>query len=137
MLQDRDELRVQQEYTIQLLKQITDDYSVLKLDMQQVSKVYPGSDDEFSFLEELELLIVDISGYAQQIESTGGVKQLNLAITHLQQLQVFANPVFARFYAEARLNFPNIQVYLQQLDYLRLLTLEYLQMQQQVQPVSA
>ncbi|WP_375472885.1 hypothetical protein [uncultured Nostoc sp.] len=59
------------------------------------------------------------------------------AITHLQQLQVFPSSTIAQFYAQARWQYPKVQTYLQMLDYLRLLTLEYLQMQQTMQPISA
>ena len=130
-------LQIQQDYAVQLLAEITEEYSVLKPEMQQISKQYPGSDDEFSFLEEFELWIASICGYAKQIQTTGRVKQFDSAINHLQTLQVFANPIFARFYFEAKQTFPKIHSYLQRLDYLRLLTLEYLQMQQLLQPVSA
>jgi hypothetical protein len=45
--------------------------------------------------------------------------------------------MFVRFYAEAREQHPLVGAYLQSLDYLRLLALEYLQRQQLAQPVSA
>ena len=67
----------------------------------------------------------------------GNVKQLGTTIAHLQQLQVFANSTIAQFYTESRWQHPKVQFYLQMLDYLRLLTLEYLQMQQTMQPISA
>lgn len=133
----QDKLKVQREYAIQLLHQLTAEYPTLKLEMKQISGQYPGSDDEFAVLEEFELLIVSICGYAKQIQATGSVKHLDSAIAHLQQLQVFANLTIAQFYSETRGHYPKVQSYLQMLDYLRLLMLEYLQMQQTMQPVSA
>jgi len=135
MVQASDKLEVQREYTIQLLDQLTSEYLVLKSEMKQLSGQYPGSDDEFTFLEEFELLIVSICGYAKQIQATGSVKHLDSAIAHLQHLQVFANPTIAQFSSETSGRYPKVQTYLQMLDYLRLLTLEYLQMQH-MQPVS-
>lgn len=137
MVQVPDKLKVQREYTIQLLNQLTAEYPTLKPEMKQLFGQYPGSDDEFTFLEEFELLIVSICGYAKQIQVTGSVKHLDSVIAHLQQLQVFANSTIAQFYSEARGQYPKVQTYLQRLDYLRLLTLEYLQMQQTMQPISA
>ncbi|MCY7323920.1 MAG: hypothetical protein LH660_19500 [Phormidesmis sp. CAN_BIN36] len=137
MAQVQDHLKVQRDYTIQLLNQLTAEYPTLKAEMKQISGQYPGTDDEFAFLEELELLIVSISGYAKQIQATGSVRQFDAAIAHLQQLQVFANSTIAQFYREASGQYPKVQSYLQLLDYLRLLTLEYLQMQQTVQSISA
>jgi len=137
MAQVQDHLKVQRDYTIQLLNQLTAEYPTLKAEMKQISGQYPGVDDEFAFLEEFELLIVSISGYAKQIQATGSVRQFDAAIAHLQQLQVFANSTIAQFYREASGQYPKVQSYLQLLDYLRLLTLEYLQMQQTMRPISA
>lgn len=133
----QDGLKIQGEYASHLLAQVTADYSTLKPELKQIAVQYPGSDDEFSFLEEFELWIVSISGYAQQIQSTDSVKQLDTAIAHLQKLQLSANPILARFYAEGRSKHPKVRAYLQCLDYLRLLTLEHLQIQQSTQFVPA
>ncbi|EKV00536.1 hypothetical protein Lepto7375DRAFT_2656 [Leptolyngbya sp. PCC 7375] len=137
MTQTQDRLNTYRDYTVQLLTQLSETYPTLKPEMTQISEQYPGTDDDFSFLEELELWLVNICGYAEQVQQTGQVKQFDSAITHLQQLQIFANPMFVRFYGEAKHTYPKLQNYLQTLDYLRLLTLEYLQMQQQLQLVSA
>ena len=137
MAQVQTRLEIQQEYIIQILNQLTAEYQILKPEMKLLAEQYPGSDDEFAFLEEFELLIVSICGYAKQVQATASVKRLDSAIAHLQQLQVFANTTMARFYAESRWKYPKVQIYLQMLDYLRLLTLEYLQMQQTIQPISA
>ena len=137
MLQVLDKLKVQREYTIQLLNQLTADYLALKPEMKQISEQYSGAEHEFTFLEEFELLIVSVCGYAKQIQAIGSVQHLDAAIAHLQQLQVFANSTIAQFSTEFRGQYPKIQTYLQMLDYLRLLTLEYLQMQQAMQPISA
>ena len=127
MIHAQDRLKTQGEYANHLLAQVTADYTTLRPELKQIAVQYPGSDDEFSFLEEFELWIVSICGYAQQIQTTGSVKRLDTAIAHLQKLQLSANPILARFYAEGRSNYPKVQAYLQCLDYLRLLTLEHLQ----------
>jgi hypothetical protein len=137
MAQVQDKLKAQREYTIQLLNQLTAEYQTLKSEIKQIAGQYPGSDEEYAFLEEFELLIVSICGYAKQIQATETVQHLDSAIAHLQQLQVFANLTIAQFYAETKGQYPKVQAYLQLLDYLRLLTLEYLQIQQTRQPISA
>ncbi|MFM2432809.1 MAG: hypothetical protein RLZZ511_4023, partial [Cyanobacteriota bacterium] len=81
----------------------------------------------FSILEELEMLTVSISGYAAQIQTTGKVKNTEKAIGDLRQFNVFENPVIGQFYQQADNDYPNLQAYIQLLDYLRLLSLEYLQ----------
>jgi exonuclease VII large subunit len=137
MLQVQDRLKIQRESITQLLNQLTDEYPTLKSELKQISEQDSGSDDEYTFLEEFELLIVSVSGYAKQIQATGSVKQLDSTVAHLQQLQVFANAAIAQFYTGARRQYPEVQSYLQLLNYLRLLMLEYLQMQQTIQPISA
>ncbi len=137
MVQAQGRMKIQGEYVTQLLTRVTDEYVALKPELKQVAEQYPGSDDEFSFLEEFELWISNICGYAQQIQAAGGVRQGDAAIAHLQQLQFSANPIFVRFYVDGRERYPKVGVYLQSLDYLRLLALEYLQMQRSSQPVSA
>ncbi|MGA7934527.1 MAG: hypothetical protein WCA35_13345 [Kovacikia sp.] len=137
MAQNQDQLKGQREYIIQLLQQLTAEYRMLESEMKQIAKQYPGSDEKFAFLEEFELLIVSISGYAKQIQAIGSVKHIDSAIAHLHQLQVFANGTIAQFYAEARWHYPKMQSYLQMLDYLRLLMLEYLQIQRTMQLISA
>lgn len=133
----QDHLNTYRDYTVQLPTQLTEIYPILKAEMAQSSDQYLGTDEDFSFLEELELWLISICGYAEQVQKSGQVEQSANAINHLKQLQIFANPIFVRFHAEAKKNYPELQNYLQTLDYLRLLTLEYLQMQQQLQPLSA
>jgi len=136
MVQNQVGLEVQREHITQLFQQLTAEYSTLKSEIQQINEQYPGSDDEFSFSEDLELLIVDVSGYANQIRATGDVAQLDSAVSHLHQVQIFANGEIARFYEEAKQQYPKVQAYLQRLDYLRLLMAEYLQMQHTTQPIA-
>jgi hypothetical protein len=102
-------------------------YQDSKLERKQVTTDCPGSDDEFSILEELEMLTIAISGYATQIQSTETIKNTVKAIVDLQKLNVFENAVVSQFYQDAGSDYPKLQAYIQLLDYLRLLSLEYLQ----------
>ncbi len=138
MVQVQDKLTIQQEHVTQILKQLTLDYQTVKPERKLVSAKYPGSDEEFALLEELELLTVNICGYATQIGAAGSLsKNYDQAIAHLQNLRVFDRPIITQFYAEAQLDYPRMQSYIRLLDYLRLLVLEYLQMQQEGQLASA
>jgi hypothetical protein len=129
-------LEAQREHITKLFQQLTAEYPTLKSEIKQINGLYPGSDDEFSFLEDLELLVVDISGYANQIKATGDVSKSDIAVSHLHQMQVFADGEIARFCEEAEQQYPAVNAYLQRLDYLRLLIAEYLQMQRTIQPVA-
>lgn len=117
----------QQNQINHFLHQLTQLYQDAKSERLQVALTYPGSEDEFSVIEELELLAVDISGYARQIQATGQVKNVENAIGDLRRFKVFGNAIVIQFYQVAGNDFPKLQSYIQLLDYLRLLSLEYLQ----------
>lgn len=55
-----------------------------------------------------------------------GTIRIEEAIAHIQTLQVFAIPAISHFYRTEGDRYPKIKSYLQLLDYLRLLILEYL-----------
>lgn len=137
MVEYQEQLKVQEAYVKQLLMQVTADYKGLKSELKQVAEQYPGSDDEFSFVEELDLWISNISGYAEQVQSTGSIRQLDAVVIHLKQLQLSRYLVFMRFYADNKEQYPRVKSYLQSMDYLRLLTLEHSQILRTVQPISA
>ncbi|MGA7953596.1 MAG: hypothetical protein WCA07_08750 [Gloeobacterales cyanobacterium] len=137
MVQIQGKLALQRDYIVQLLGQLTVDYQNTKAERRDIAECYPNSEEEFTFSEELELLTVSIRGYASQVRETETVKNCELAIAYLQQLRALDRPVIAQFYEEEQSRYTQIQSYLWRLDYLRLLVLEYLQMQQSVQPLSA
>ena len=108
---------------------MTVDYQNTKSDRKEIAQKYLGSEEEFSFLEELELVTVSICGYASQIETSGGVEIREEAIANLHQLWVFDRSAIAQFYDETRSGYLQMRSYIRMLDYLRLLVLEYLQME--------
>jgi hypothetical protein len=128
MVQVQNKITIQRSHITQLLNQLTVDYQSTKSERKHIFEHYPGSDEAFSLLEELELLTVDICGYATQVQ-TARPQNWQQTIAHLQTLRVFDRPVIAQFYAETPSRYPQIQAYIRTLDYLRLLVLEYGQMQ--------
>jgi hypothetical protein len=116
-----------------LLIQITTEYQQTQSERRDIATIFAQSDEAFSFLEELELLTVDLRGYASQIQILGWVNNLSSAIAHLQNLRLFSIPTIAQFYFETGQQYPKLKNYLRQLDYIRLLLLEYLQSNIQVE----
>lgn len=110
----------------QVLHQLIQIEQAAKSDRLQFMENYPTSEDGFSMIEELELLTIAIRGYATQIQAKGAVKNTQAAIVDLRKLNVFDNPVISQFYQTSGTDYPNLQAYIQLLDYLRLLSLEYL-----------
>ncbi|WP_293334149.1 MULTISPECIES: hypothetical protein [unclassified Microcoleus] len=119
-------LAIQQDIIVQLLAQLTVDYQNTKSERKEIAQSYLGSEEEFSFLEELELVTVSIRGYASQIQGSQGVEDRDEAIASLHQLRVFDRSAIAQFYDETRSGYLQMRSYIRMLDYLRLLVLEYL-----------
>jgi hypothetical protein len=130
MLQTQSQFRIQKEYLSQLLEELVVDCQNTRQERKEISEHYLGLEEEFALLEELELLTVKIRGYTNQITWNGSVENPQDMITDLQRLSVFNVSEFAQFYLEPPSPYPHTKTYIQRLDYLRLLVLEYLETQQ-------
>lgn len=112
---------------VQLLEQLTNVYQATRIERQEISIQFPPENEEFSVLEELELLTVNLRGYASQFQSTGRIVNKDHVIEQLQAMRVLNVPQIASFYFGSNGNYEQIKSYIRTLDYLRLLLLEYLQ----------
>ncbi|WP_242045663.1 MULTISPECIES: hypothetical protein [unclassified Calothrix] len=56
---------------MQLLSQLNNVYQNARSERQEIIIKFPPEDEKFSLLEEIELLTVNLRGYASQILSTG------------------------------------------------------------------
>jgi type IV pilus assembly protein PilB len=110
----------------QLLEQLAVDYKTIKEERKKIASLFSASDEEFTLLEEIDLLTADIRGYASQIQARGWVENEREAIERLQARRVFDVPVIAQFYFVTDGDFEQMKAYIRMLDYLRLLILDYL-----------
>ncbi|MFB8791329.1 MAG: hypothetical protein U7123_21470 [Potamolinea sp.] len=55
---------VKRNYINHLLKQLNVDYQNTKQERKEITSLSPASEEEFTLLEEIELLTSDIRGYA-------------------------------------------------------------------------
>jgi hypothetical protein len=117
---------VTRNYINHLLKQLIFDYQNTKQERQAIASMSPASEEEFTILEEIELLTSDIRGYASQIQARGWIENKQEAIERLQTMRVFDIPSIAQFYFTTNTNYRQLKAYIQILDYLRLLILEHL-----------
>ena len=113
-------------YINHLLKQLTVDYQNTKQERKEIASLSPTSDEDFTVLEEIDLLTTDIRGYASQIQSRGWIENEQEAIERLQTMRVFDVPAIAQFYFTTDAEYMQMKAYIRMLDYLRLLILEYL-----------
>ena len=118
--------QITRNYINHLLKQLTVDYQNTKEERKEIASLPPASEEEFTILEEIELLTSDIRGYASQIQVRGWIENEQEAIERLQTMRVFDVPAIAQFYFTTDKDYTQMKAYIRMLDYLRLLILEYL-----------
>ncbi|MFM7364228.1 MAG: hypothetical protein ACKO11_06950 [Cuspidothrix sp.] len=112
---------------IQLLSQLTTVYQNTRSERKEIVIQFPPDNEEFSLLEELELLTVELRGYASQITATGQIINKEQVISQLQAMRIFSVSSIGQFYFQNNGKYEEMKNYIRMLDYLRLLLLEYLQ----------
>ncbi|WP_071191920.1 hypothetical protein [Trichormus sp. NMC-1] len=111
----------------QLLSQLTNAYQNTRSERKEIATKFPPENEEFSLLEEIELLTVNLRGYASQIAATGQIVNKEQVISQLQAMRVFSINQIGEFYFNSNGKYEQMKDYIRMLDYLRLLLLEYLQ----------
>ncbi|MBD2695102.1 hypothetical protein [Anabaena catenula] len=111
----------------QLLSQLTNAYQNTRSERKEIATQFPPENEEFSLLEEIELLTVNLRGYASQIAATGQIVNKEQVISQLQAMRVFSVSAIGKFYFNSNGKYEQMKDYIRMLDYLRLLLLEYLQ----------
>ncbi|MBD2569367.1 hypothetical protein [Anabaena lutea] len=111
----------------QLLSQLTNIYQNTRSERKEIATQFPPENEEFSLLEEIELLTVNLRGYASQIAATGDIVNKEQVISQLQAMRVFSITQIGKFYFNNNGKYEQMKDYIRTLDYLRLLLLEYLQ----------
>ncbi|KYC44085.1 hypothetical protein WA1_02790 [Scytonema hofmannii PCC 7110] len=109
---------------IQLLTRLVDMYQNTRAEQKEIATHFPPEGDEFSLIEEIELLTVNLRGYASQLQATGQIASKAKVIEQLQAMGVLNVPTIARFYFGKNDKYTLIKSYIRMLDYLRLLLLE-------------
>ncbi|BAZ16482.1 hypothetical protein NIES4071_83590 [Calothrix sp. NIES-4071] len=116
---------IKRHYITQLLEKLTIDYHNTRQERKEIAAKYPVDDEEFTIIEEVELLTVNIRGYANTIKSQAKIENKQETIQRLQAMTVFNIPVIANFYFYNE-NYPKMKAYIRELDYLRLVLIEFL-----------
>jgi uncharacterized membrane protein len=111
----------------QLLSQLTNTYQNTRSERKEIVTQFSPENEEFSLLEEIELLTVNLRGYASQIAATSQIINKDQVIYQLQAMRVFSVSPIGKFYFSNNGKYEQIKNYIRMLDYLRLLLLEYLQ----------
>lgn len=112
---------------INLLEQLTHDYRQIQQDEAKLLiESFPLNEQEFSIIEEIDLITSDLRGYASQIKITNQIQKPEQALKYLRQILMLNNPLIADLYFSQREKFPLTHQYLQKLDYLKFLLIDSL-----------
>jgi hypothetical protein len=111
------------------LKSRLSDYEKLMRDeRRKLWEAEKESEQEDTVWNQLELLSTYISGYVSQITDYGYTRQKSHeAIAHLHRLSIFDVDCIMNWYRESGDEYPKIKQFFEHLDYIRLLTLEYIE----------
>jgi len=112
---------------INLLEQLTRDYQqIQQTETASLIKVFPPNEQELSIIEEIDLLTNDLRGFASQIKITNQIQNPDRALKFLCEIRIFVNPFLADLYFTKGDRFPTVHQYLQKLDYLQFLLIDWL-----------
>lgn len=137
MTEKREIFDMRKKHVAQILKQLTDDYQQTRDERTALAKAIDTETDDFTLLEEIELLTVSIRGFGSQFVSQNGIANSQVAIAQLKQLKVFDIPAIAQFCFNDSIKSDQLKLYISLLDYLRLLVLDYLIASLTTEPVAA
>jgi hypothetical protein len=111
-------------YLVNLLNQLLTIYKNTEYERKQL--IQWEEEQEFTILGIIELFTTEIRGYAFQITSNKLAKNKLEIIRDLQKLNLFNIDYFNQWYFFSEYDYPNLKIYIEKLNYIRLLMLEYL-----------
>jgi hypothetical protein len=111
-------------YIFQILDKLVIDYQQTRSERIQIALWEEEKD--FSLLGIIEMLTDEIRGYSLQSISSYNLENSQEILSDLQKIKLFEIPYVADWYFSLEFDFPRIKNYLETLNYLRLLVIEYL-----------
>ncbi|MFB2935682.1 hypothetical protein ACE1B6_10550 [Aerosakkonemataceae cyanobacterium BLCC-F154] len=112
------------EYIDRISKQLLTDYQHTKEERHKIA-LWEDS-QEFSILGVIEIFTDDIRGYAAQAIANDTLENPQQIAENLQGLKIFDVPYFTNWYFSHESDYPQIKRYVETLNYLRLLIIEYI-----------
>lgn len=118
-----DNILMNKGYIEQILNQLLIDYQNTQQERLKLSLW--EENQEFSILGIIEMLTDIIRGYAFQVINNNSLEVTEAIINELEKLKVFEIPEFSQWYFSSEFNYPQSKKYIETLNYLRLLIIEY------------
>ena len=111
-------------YIFQILDQLVTDYQQTRSERIQIALW--EEDKDFSLLGIIEMLTDEIRGYSLKSISNDNPENFQEILINLQKIKLFEIPYVRDWYFSLEFDFPQIKHYIETLNYLRLLVIEYL-----------
>lgn len=112
----------------ELLDRLKEHERTIKGERSKLWHVEKGSQEPYVVWERLEIISADIIGYMSGIGSTTyRLKEPKKVVEHLHRLSIFNVECVMKWYPTAAQEYPKIKQYFELLDYIRLLTIDYIQ----------
>ncbi len=111
-------------YIDKVLQQLLIDYKNTREERRKIS-IWEESKD-FSILGEIEIFTTDIEGCASQVIANDDLKIYQDIFKKLTKMNIFDIAYFTDWYFSDESQFPQVKLYIEKLNYLRLLIIEYI-----------
>ncbi|MHC5595183.1 MAG: hypothetical protein ACYTXC_04330 [Nostoc sp.] len=111
-------------YINKVLKHLLSNYKNTREERRQIG-LWEESKD-FSILGEIEIFTTDIEGCASQVLANDELENYQEIIKKLTKMNIFDISYFADWYFSEESQFPQVKLYIEKLNYLRLLIIEYI-----------
>ena len=119
-----DNAKAAKEYIDRIAKQLLTDYQHTKEERHKIA-LWEES-QEFTILGVIEMFTTDIRGYVAQVIASDNLENPQEVMEKLHKLKIFDVPYFTEWYFSNESDYPQIKRYVETLNYLRLLVIEYI-----------
>ena len=113
-----------------LADRLISQYKEMKDERAQIHSWEWENDFDFSILGLMDLYSSYVGGYASPIATRGTVKKPAEALKLLQEKRFFYQPYFVDWYFSPDNNYIKVQEYVEDVEYLRLLIIQYIKLYQ-------
>lgn len=112
------------DYIIRVQNKLLIDYKNTREERRKLMNWEESKD--FSILGEIEIFTTDIRGYTSQLITNNFLENPQEVVEKLKQIQIFYNSEFGEWYFSSQNQYPQLKNYIEKLNYLRLLLIEYI-----------
>lgn len=119
---------VEKKRIVQLAEQVSRQYQEMADEREKIHEWEWENDFDFTILGLIELYSSYVGGYASQIAMRGTVRNPTEAISYLQEKRFFDESYLVEWYFAPDNHYFKVKEYIEDVDYLRLLVIQYLRL---------